>query len=141
MTLLALDLLLLTAVFFIIVKLLSKGWIREPRSPLQAMPPTLVLAASEQPADVSQPIIPPELEEKPNDSKQLAPEDSDLFADPIDGMVFTPDEEILVCGCGTGYRVETWDWIQQYHQGTCIRCGAKEPPHKRTVKNSVEKIG
>lgn len=47
----------------------------------------------------------------------------DLYADPIDGVPFTPGEEIHTCRCGVGYRRESLEWMTENLSGRCVHCG------------------
>jgi hypothetical protein len=47
----------------------------------------------------------------------------DLYADPIDGVPFTPGEKIHTCRCGVGYRRESLDWMTENLSGRCVHCG------------------
>ncbi len=58
---------------------------------------------------------------------------ADLFADPLDGTLFLDGEEILICRCGVGYHMETWDWIQGQHAGKCVHCGERNGVEKQIV--------
>ena len=48
-----------------------------------------------------------------------------LYADPIDGMPFTPGEEVTPCACGTAYRLETAVWLREEAKGECVLCHRK----------------
>jgi hypothetical protein len=47
----------------------------------------------------------------------------DLYADPIDGVPFTPGEKIHTCRCGVGYRRESLEWMTENLSGRCVHCG------------------
>lgn len=47
----------------------------------------------------------------------------DLYADPIDGVLFIAGEEIHTCQCGVGYRQESLQWIEENLSGQCVHCG------------------
>ena len=47
------------------------------------------------------------------------------YADPVDGMPFEPGEFVVPCICGLAYRDDSVKWLEDYHAGCCIHCGAK----------------
>ncbi|HEY6352163.1 MAG TPA: hypothetical protein VI636_22430 [Candidatus Angelobacter sp.] len=46
----------------------------------------------------------------------------EAVADPVDGTLFQPGENVLRCSCGTCYHPHSWQWIGEKNGGRCVSC-------------------
>lgn len=131
--LLTVDLLLFVGVLILAIKLLQHAKVTDfPTIPDDSPP------QAEWTPDAPLPSTPirPEAAAPPPESSPKESAFSDLFADPIDGSRFLAGQEVMICRCGTGYHMETWEWIQEQCAGKCVHCGQKNLAHKQRIQDS-----
>lgn len=129
---LTVDLLLLTLTVWFAVRIVRRSQVRacvddDPPAEFAAVPADLVsapgtVAQNERFAAVAQDRT-PTFAAAPSLSLLDQAKHEDLYADPIDGVPFTPGETIHTCQCGVGYRRESLEWMTENLSGRCVHCG------------------
>jgi hypothetical protein len=132
---LTVDLLLLTLAVWFAVRIVRRSRVRagvddDPPAEFAAVPADLVsapgtVAQNERFAVVAAQDRTPTFAAAPPPSLSLLDQakHEDLYADPIDGVPFTPGEKIHTCRCGVGYRRESLEWMTENLSGRCVHCG------------------
>jgi hypothetical protein len=130
---LTLDLLLLTLAVWFVVRIVRRSQVRasiddDPPAEFAAVLADLVsapgtVAQNERFAVVAAQDRTPTFAAEPSLSLLNQANHEDLYADPIDGVPFTPGEKIHTCRCGVGYRRESLEWMTENLSGRCVHCG------------------
>jgi hypothetical protein len=130
---LTVDLLLLTLAVWFAVRIVRRSQVRpsvgdHPPTEFGAVLAALVsapgaVAQNERFAVVAAQDRTPAIAEAPSLSLLDQANHEDLYADPIDGVPFTPGEKIHTCRCGVGYRRESLEWMTENLSGRCVHCG------------------